>query len=216
MIDNYNSDTWRQDEEVEAVLRTRRGPGDLIKLPGPGYMPESQFLQVQPVNGADPDYPPTVKELRTQLVEERLAAASARSETAMAKQAAGVAEAHKQRALADLRAVEDRLRLAVDALEHIRELDAAGPSKPLTFLDVLLPTGEWPGSIAQPCDAVLIVQRQVAGEECLECGSEGEPTTTEVARRPCVLPLGHLELPGHATVDGKEFARDEIVIEEAG
>lgn len=215
MIDDNDASTWRQGEEVEAVLRTKRGPGNLIDLPGrAGFVRADVFDSVQPVNGADPDYPRTVKELRTHLVAARLAAAQARSETATIKQEIGVADARRQRALADLRAVEDRLRLAVAALEYIRELEAAGLLKPLPFLDMLLPTDGRPGSIARPCTAVLIVQRQVPGEECPECGSVGAPTLAEARRQPCALPLGHPEVPGHATVDGKEFTRDETIIEE--
>lgn len=214
MIDDSEPSTWRQGEEVEVVLRTKRGPGNLIELPGQaGFIRADTFDSVHPVTGADPEHLRTIKALRAEVVEERLAAASARSATTMAERDAAVADSRRQRALADMRAVEERLRLAVDALEYIRTLDAAGPLKPLPFLDVLLPTDGRPGSIAQPCHAVLIIQRETSGEECQECGHVGEPVMVEVARRPCALPLGHPEMPGHATVDGKEFARDEIVIE---
>jgi hypothetical protein len=220
MIDDNEPSTWRQGEEVEVALRTKRGPGNLIELPGRGgFIRADVFDSVCPVTGADPEHLRTIKTLRAEVVEERLAAAQARNDTTVAEHAARVADAHRQRALADMRAVEGRLRLAVAALERIRALDAAGPVGPLPFLDVLLPTEGLQGSLALPCNAELIVEREVPGEECPECFTVGEPTREEAARRPCMLPLGHEHVGDaarHRTLDGQEFERGETVRESEG
>lgn len=211
-IDNGDISTWREGEKVEAVLITERGPGNLIKVSHPDaafYIPADKFASVHPVDGADPDYPATVKALRTKLVEERLAAAEERSKTAMANRRVNELYAELRRLHAASAAVMRAHRLAMAALRHIHELDSQGPLPPLPFLDVLLGDGERPGSVAEPCNAELMINAVYPG-----CGCE-EPCMTEVARHPCMLVRGHFLVRGkelHRTVAGREFETGEAVL----
>lgn len=208
-IDNGDISTWREGEKVEAVLITERGPGNLIKVSHPDaafYIPADKFASVHPVDGADPDYPATVKALRTKLVEERLAAAEERSKTAMANRRIEELNAEIGRLHADGAAVMRAHRLAVAALRHIHELDSRGLLPPLPFLDMLLGDDERPGSVAEPCNAELVINEIYPG-----CGCD-EPCMNEVARHPCMLRRGHFLVHGselHRTVAGREFETGE-------
>lgn len=210
-LDNRDPSTWRDGEKVEAVLITERGPGTLIRIghpDGPFYVDAAKFASVRPVDG-DTEHLKTVKALRLQLVEERLAAATARSDTAMADKEVERLHAEVGRLHADGAAVMRAYRLAVAALERIRTLDSAGPLPPLPFLDVLLPSADRQGSLAQPCDATLKINQRYPG-----CGCD-EPCLTEVAELPCMLPRGHAFVSGaelHRSVDGQEFETGESMV----
>ncbi len=199
--------TWRMGEEVEATLVTERGPGTLIKVghvDGAVYLPASAFAEVRPV-GEDPDHLAALKTLRTQLVEERLAAATARSETAMAKIETGrVADELRKRShqLADL---QRQHRLAMAALRFAAEDTTAFANT----LETLLGTEGRPGSIPEPCNAVLEINERYPG-----CGCD-EPCWTTVASLPCMLRRGHPFVLGkekHRTLTGVEFETGETVV----
>jgi hypothetical protein len=202
--DDY-AETWRMGEKVEATLIAERGPGNLIGVKGGLFIPASEFVSVHPVDGNAEDLK-TVKALRRQLVEERLAAGTARSETTMARIETG--EVFNQlrqryRELADLRRQH---RLAVAALEHIH---AHGGTEHAPLSLLLGVGGGTVGSIAEPCNAVLTVNRRHPG-----CGCE-TPCIEEVGTHPCALRRGHSFVLGkekHATLYGREFDTGEHVL----
>lgn len=211
VIRDDDAETWRIGEQVEATLVTERGPGTLIKVShadGNVFLRASAFAEVHPV-GEDPERLTTLKALRTQLVEERLAAAEARTKTTLANGVVGRLNTEVGRLRRDGEQIMRSYRLAVAALERIRTLDSAGPLAPLPFLDVLLPTTDRQGSLAQPCDADLSINQRYPG-----CGCD-EPCLIEVATLPCMLPRGHAFVSGdesHRTLDGREFDTGEIVL----
>lgn len=214
------------DGKVEAVLLTTMSGDELVKVAHGVYLHVSQFAEVRPV-GDDPERIKALKTLRAQVVEESLAAASARSEAAMAKREIEEAKAATRRVGRELGTAVRQLELARAALEYIQKLDAAGPVPPLPFLDVLLPTDGRKGSLDVPCDAQLVIQRTVEVGGCgdPDCFCGNESATAEVGRHPCMLPLGHeamfpvadddpryMRPHLHLTLDGQTFETGETVL----
>lgn len=204
--------TWRTGEQVEVTLVTERGPGNLIRIghrDGDAYLRASAFAKVRPV-GENPEQAKKLKTLRTQVVEERLAAGTARSETAMARrETSEIANELRIRdhQLADLRRQH---RLAVAALKHFRP-GMPGERSPL--FEQLLGVDGKPGSIAEPCNAVLTITERHPG-----CGCD-EPCMDEVAVMPCALRRGHLFVLGkekHRTLYGRLFEAGETVVRDDG
>lgn len=207
-IDNRDADTWRDGEKVEAVLITTRGPGTLIRIghpDGPFYVDASKFASVVALATAEPDQLRSIRSLRIMLTEERLAAATARSDKAMAAKKVEDVLADIQLLRQHANEVLRSHQLAVAALEYIR---TQGDAKLRPLLDTLLPTTDRQGSLALACDADLEIERQI----CVDCEP---PCTTTVATLPCMLPRGHAFVSSserHRTLDGQEFETGETVL----
>lgn len=153
-------------------------------------------------DGIDNAFPSDPSKLRRLLADERLAAATERSKTAMVSKEVDRLHADLAKVHRELSAMTARYTLAEAALAHIRELDVAGPLPPLPFLDVLLGLTHRPGSLSAPCRAVLVVEEAACGEGCCR---------TEVERLPCMLQRGHMLVSGkekHRTLGGEEFENE--------
>lgn len=192
------------DNKVEAVLITTMSGDELVKVAHGVYLTRDRFASVRPV-GDDPEHLAALKTLRTQLVEERLAAAEARSKTALTQGVVNRLDAEIGRLRRDDARVARSHRLAVEALRQLR-IGHLSEERSHLF-DLLLGTDGKPGSIAEPCNADLSVNRRCPG-----CGCE-TPCLEEVGAHPCALRRGHLLVLGkHVTLYGREFDTGEHVI----
>ncbi|HET9144068.1 hypothetical protein [Actinophytocola sp.] len=194
------------DNKVEATLVATVRDDDMIKLAPGVYVHADLFAEVHPLGG-DPERAKTLKALRTELVEERLAAASARNNTTMAERKVGeIADTLRQREheLAELRRQH---RLAVSALHHFQ--NAVLPEERSPLFEQLLGADGKAGSIAEPCNAVFTINRRYPG-----CGCD-EPCLESVAAHPCALRRGHPFVLGkekHRTLYGRDFDTDESML----
>lgn len=191
------------DGKVEAVLITTMSGDELVKVAHGVYLTVDQFASIRPV-GDDPEYLASLKALRMQVVEERLAAASARSDTAMKQREVTEVTGQLGTAQRELAEMTRRYRLAEAALKYVHLLDAVGPLKPLPVLDMLLSTKDKQGSLAMPCREDLVINGRYPGCSC------EEPCVIQVVSLPCALPNPHNYAVGpHRTLDGREFETGE-------